>query len=163
MTPSQQPLQIIFNPVQANKGTFYRTIYPQSTTSSIQDVFTNFIDKLLENNENLDSPVYRTSHLESLNEYFKAPDLETKIARHEIPHYWLQHDTLHHTHFQYKFFQNIILDEDTIPQIKVFSLFILNFFTFNYQLLCEQKDKSTHINFPQVLTYLHILNVYCSS
>ena len=48
ITPSQQPFQVIFNPVQGvNSGTFYRTIHPQNLTLSIQDVFTTYIDKLL--------------------------------------------------------------------------------------------------------------------
>ena len=39
ITPSQQPFQIIFNPVQGiNNGTFYRTIHPQILTLSIQDI-----------------------------------------------------------------------------------------------------------------------------
>ena len=40
ITPSQQPFQIIFNPVQGVKsGTFYRTYHPQNLTLSIQDFF----------------------------------------------------------------------------------------------------------------------------
>ena len=67
ITPSQQPFQVIFNPVQGvNSGTFYGTIHPQNLTLSIQDVFTTFIDKLIEHIENLDTPQYRPSLLECL-------------------------------------------------------------------------------------------------
>ena len=85
ITPSQQRFQIFFNPVKdINSGTFYRTIYPQNLTLSIQDVFTCYIDKLIEQNENLDTPLYRPSHLDMLKqkaEYFDVPDLETRIQK----------------------------------------------------------------------------------
>ena len=162
ITPSQQPFQIIFNPVQGiNNGTFYRTIHPQNLTLSIQDIFLSYINKLIEHNENLDTPLYRPSLLDSLKEkadYFDVPDLDTKVIRHNNPHYWLQQDLLQVTNFQYRFFRNISLDDDTIPQIKVFSLFLLKFFRFNYQLLWEQKDQNAYIHFPQVLTKTEFLS-----
>ena len=47
ITPSQQLFQVIFNPVEGiNTGTYYRTIYPQNITLSIQDVFITYMDKL---------------------------------------------------------------------------------------------------------------------
>ena len=85
ITPSQLPFQIIFNPVKdINTGTYYRTIYPQNITLSIQDVFITYIQKLIEFNENQDTPPYRPSHLEDLRhkfQYFDVPDLETKIQK----------------------------------------------------------------------------------
>ena len=88
---SQNPFQIIFNPVQGiSTGTYYRTIHPQNIALSIQDVFITYMDKLIEHNENLDTPVYLPSHLESLkekHEHFEEPDLETQISRHTNPHY----------------------------------------------------------------------------
>ena len=90
----QKPFQIIFNPVHGiYTGTYYRTINPQNITLSLQDVFITSMDKLIEHNENLDTPLYLPSHLESLKEqddYFEDPDIETKISRHNNPHYWLQ-------------------------------------------------------------------------
>ena len=66
ITPSQQPLQIIFDPIQgAIQGTFFRTIHPRNLTLSIRDVFISYIDKLIEHNENLDTPLYRPSHFET--------------------------------------------------------------------------------------------------
>ena len=59
--------------------------------------------------------------------------------RHDNPHYWLQRDILQIKHFQYRFFNNIILTDDTIPQVKMFTQFLLKFLRFNYQLLWEQK------------------------
>ena len=53
---SQNPIQIIFNPVQGvNTGTYYRTIHPQIITLSIQDVFNTYMGKLMEHNENLET------------------------------------------------------------------------------------------------------------
>ena len=156
ITPSQQPFQVIFNPIQGiNSGTFLRTIHPRNLILPIQDIFKSYINKLIEHNENLDTPLYRPSLLDSLKEkadYFDVPDLDTKVIRHNNPHYWLQQDLLQVTNFQYRFFQNISLDDDTIPQIKVFSHFLLKYVRFNYQILWEQKDQNAYIHFPQVLT-----------
>ena len=114
ITPSQTPFQVVFNPVKGiNSGTFYRTIHLRNITLSIQ--------KLIEFNENQDTPLYRPSHLQELkhrSEYFEVPDLDTKVRRHDNPHYWLQRDILQIKHFQYIFFNNIILTDDTIPQSK---------------------------------------------
>ena len=139
ITASQSPFQIIFNPDKGiNTGTYYRTIHPQNITLSIQDVLLTYKQKLIEYNENQDTPPHRPSHLENLqykSDYFEVPDLETKIQRHDNPHYWLQQDILQVKNFQYRFFSNITLTEDTIPQVKVFTQFLLKFFRFNYQLL----------------------------
>ena len=136
ITPSQQPFQIIFNPVQdIIPGTYFRTIHPRKWTLSIQDIFLSYIDKLIEHNENVDTPVYRPSHLESLKDkadYSEIPDIHSKIQTHN--NFWLQQDLLQVTNFQYKLFRNITLTDDTIPQIKVFSYFPLKYFRFNYQL-----------------------------
>ena len=161
ITPSQQPFQAIFNPIQGiNSGTFYRIIHPRNLYLSNKDIFTSYINKLIEHIENLDTPLSRPSLLDSLKEkadYFDVPDLDTKVIRHHNPHYWLQQDLLQVTNFQYRFFQNISLDDDTIPQIKVFSHFLLKFFKFNYQILWEQKDQNAYIHFPQVLTETELL------
>ena len=161
ITPSQIPFQVIFNPVKGiNSGTFYRTIHPQNITLSIQDVFHTYMQKLIEFNEHQDAPLYRPSHLQELkhlSEYFEVPDLDTKVQRHDNPHYWLQRDILQIKHFQFKFFTKIILTDDTIPQVKIFTHFLLKFFSFNYQLLWEQKDQKAYINFPQALTHIELL------
>ena len=161
ITPSQTPFQVIFNPVKGiNSGTFYRTIHPQNITLSIQDVFHTYMQKLIEFNEHQDTPLYRPSHLQELkhlSEYFEVPDVDTKVQRHDNPHYWLQRDILQIKHFQFKFFTKIILTDDTIPQVKIFTNFLLKFFRFNYQLLWEQKDQKAYINFPQAITHIELL------
>ena len=70
------------------------------------------MQKLIEYNDNQEPPIFRPSHLEDLkhkSEYFEVPDLETKIQRHDNPHYWLQQDKLQVKNFQYRFFNNITL------------------------------------------------------
>ena len=112
------------------------------------------MNELIEHNENLETPLYLPSYLESLkekHENFEVPDLETKIQRHDNPHYWLQQDILQIKRFQHRFFQNIILNEYTIPQIEICFHFLLKFLRFNYQLLWEQQDQDAYINYPQVL------------
>ena len=55
------------------------------------------MQKLIEFNENQNIPLHRPSHLENLkhkSEHFAVPDLETRIQRHDNPHYWLQQDVL---------------------------------------------------------------------
>ena len=161
ITPSQTPFQVIFNPVKGiNSGTFYRTIHPQNITLSIQDVFRTYMQKLIEFNEHQDIPPYRPSHLQELkhlSEYFEVPDLDTKVQRHGNPHYWLQRDILQVKNFEFKFFTKITLTDNTIPQLKFFTHFLLKFFRFNYQLLWEQKDQNAYTNFPKALTDIELL------
>ena len=85
------------------------------------------MQRLIEFNENQDSPLYLPSQLEDLkhkSEYFEVSDLETKIQTHDNPHYWLQQDMLQVKNFQYKFFNSITLTDDTLSQIKVFTNFL---------------------------------------
>ena len=117
------------------------------------------MQKLIEFNENQDTPPYRPSHLQELkhiSEYFEVPDLDTKVQRHDNPHYWLQRDILQIKHFQYRFFNIKILTDDTIPQVKIFTQFLLIFLRFNYQLLWEQKEQQAYVNFPQILTHIEL-------
>ena len=132
VTPSQTPFQVIFNPVKGiSNGTYYRTIHPQNITLSLQDVFITYMQKPIEFNENQDTPLYFPSHLEDLkhkSEYFEVPDYGTRIHTNDNPHYWLQQDILQVKNFQYRFFNNITLTDDTIPQVKVYTHFLLKFF-----------------------------------
>ena len=118
------------------------------------------MQKLIELNENQDTPLYRPSRLEELkhkSEYFEDPDLETRIQTHDNPHFWLQQDILQVKNFQYRFFNNITLNNVTIPQVKVFAHILLKFFRFNYQLHWEQQDQQAYIHFPQILTQTELL------
>ena len=89
------------------------------------------MQRLIEFNENHDSSMYLPSHLEDLkhkSEYFEVSDIETKIQRHDNSHYWLQQGILQVKTFQYRFFHNITLNDDTIPQVRVFTQFLLKIF-----------------------------------
>ena len=64
------------------------------------------MQKLIEFNENQETPLYLPSLLDELkhkSEYFEVPDLEMKVQTHDNPHYWLQQDLLQAKHFQYRF------------------------------------------------------------
>ena len=118
------------------------------------------MQKLIEFNENQDTPFYRASHLQELrrrSEYFEVPDLDTKVRRHDNIHYWLQRDILQIKNFQYRIFNNIILTYDTIPQVKIFTQFLLKFLRYNFQLLWERKDQQAYSNFPQILIHTELL------
>ena len=101
-----------------------------------------------------------TSHSDDLKheyDYFEVPDLEAELQRHDNPQYWLQQDILEVKTFQYRFFYNITLNNDIVPQVKVFTQFLLNIFRFNYQLLWEQQDQQAYVHFPQILTETELL------
>ena len=112
------------------------------------------MNKLIAFNENLDTPIYRPSILEDLQEkhlYFEVPNIHSQINRQDNPHHWLQQDVLEITHFQYNFFQNRTLNVDTIPQIRIFARFLLKFFRFNYQLIWYNKTNQHLLLFHKPL------------
>ena len=127
ITPSQTPFQVNFNPVRGiSPGTFYRTIHPQNITLSIQDVFNTYMQKLIEFNENQDTPLYRSSHLEELkhrSEFLEVPDLDTRIQRHDNPHYWLQQDILQIKTFNTDSLTTLFLRMTLFPKSKFLPIF----------------------------------------
>ena len=153
----QNPFHFILNPVQGIiTGTYYTTIHLQNLAFSVQEGFITYMDKCIEHNENLETPVYLPSQLKSLkekHEHFEIPDLETTISRHINPQFWLQQDIVQKKQSQNRFFQHSI----PVHQIKVFSHFQLNFFRCKYQILWEQQDQRAYINFPQVLSETELL------
>ena len=126
--PSSQPtFQIIFNPVKGiSLGLYYRTIHPRNITFSIKDVFRTYMQKLIEFNENQDTPLYRSSHLEDLkhkSDYFEVPDLDTRIQRHDYPNYWLQQDILQIMNLRYRFFNKLFLQMTLVLKSKFLLIF----------------------------------------
>ena len=110
------------------------------------------MNKVIKFIEYLETPEYRPSligNFQQKHQYFEVPDIDTKVTRHNNPHYWLQQHILQITQFQNNFFQNLTLNDDTIPQIKVFARFLLKFCRFNYQLIWVQQDQSANTSFPQ--------------
>ena len=118
------------------------------------------MNNLLEFNEILNTLLYRPSLLEILqqkHQYLEVPDIHTKINRQNHPYFWLQQDLLQVTQFQYNFFQNLTLNADTIPQVKVLARFLLKFFKLNDQLIWVQQNQSAYINFPQTFDEIDLL------
>ena len=82
--------------------------------------------------------------LEDLERYlpnFEVEDIERTVTTQNNPHHWLQEDILRIQTFLYHYFKDITLDEQTIPQTKVISLFLRKYFRFNYQLLWSEQDQ----------------------
>ena len=149
------PYRKIFNPVNnGNFGKLYKTNYPQKITLSIQDRFIIYIDKLIEHNENLDSPIYRTSHLESPKEKYEYcaqhwnKSTTTCLITLIIGHNTVCYES---NNFNTNSFRNLFLMAILPHKSKMF-ITLLNFGRDNYQILYEQQDQSAYINFPQVLT-----------
>ena len=89
------------------------------------------MEKLIEFKENEVTPIYLPSQLDALKhkaDYFEVPDLDTQIRRLDNPHYWLRQDLVQVKNFQYRFSHNNTLNDDTIPQVKIFTHFLLKFF-----------------------------------
>ena len=72
----------------------------------------------------------------------------------------IQQDISQVKNFQYRIFNIITLTDDTIPQVKVYTQFLLKFFRFNYQMLWEQQDQQAYIHFPQRLTQTELLPIH---
>ena len=118
--------------------TYRRTINPINLQIPIKEVFYAFLNRVKENNLALENPRYSPNALEELDRYihnFEVGDIERIIATQNNPHHWLQADILRIQNFLYHYFKDITLNEQTIPQTKVISLFLRKYFRFNYQLL----------------------------
>ena len=61
-------------------------------------------------------------------------------------------DILRIQNFLYHYFKDLTLNDQTIPQIKVISLFLRKYFRFNYQLLWSQQDQPAFTAFPNHFT-----------
>ena len=74
------------------------------------------------------------------------------ILTQDNPHHWLQTDIKRTQTFLYHYFKDIVLNDQTIPQIKLLSLFLRKFFRFNYQLLWSQQDQPAFTEFSTDFT-----------
>ena len=120
------------------------------------------MNKLIELNKILDTPLYRPSLIKNFqqkHQYFEVSDIDSKITRQNNPHYWLQQDIIQITHFQYNCFQNLLLNDDTIPQIQVFAKSLLKFFRFIYQLIWVQQDQTAYTNFSQTFDKVDLIPI----
>ena len=136
--------------------TYRNTINPINLHLQIptHEVFHAFLNKVKEFNITLGNPKFSPNALEELKQYihnFEVEDLERLIVTHNNPHHWLQTDIVQIHIFLYHYFKDITLNEQTISQTKIISLFFRKYFRFNYQLLWSQQDQPAfaafHIHF----------------
>ena len=110
----------MFNQVSyVNSGTFHRTSYLQNITLSIQDIFIFHINRLIEHKK---FQKYQFivllfwKVLKKNTNFLKFMILKQRYKDITILNIWLKQQILQIKHFQYKFFQNVIINEDTNPQ-----------------------------------------------
>ena len=130
--------QIIFPQQDTSNRTYRRTINPINLQIPIQEVFHAFLNKVKDFNITLENPQYSPNALEELEQhihYFEVENIETLVPTHNNPHHWLQTDIIKIQIFIYNYLKDLTLNDQTIPQIKLISLFLRKYFRFNYQLL----------------------------
>ena len=124
--------------------TYRRTINPINLQIPIQEVFYAFLNEVKHFNLTLESPKYSPSALEELDQYihkFEVEDIERLVSTQNNPHHWLQTDIIKTQNFLYHCFKDITLNEQTISQTKLISLFLRKYFRFNYQLIWSKQDQ----------------------
>ena len=78
--------------------------------------------------------------------------MERLIVTQNNPHHWLQTDIIKIPIFLYHYFKDIIINEQTISQTKLISLFLRKNFRFNYQLLWSEQDQPAFAAFHNHFT-----------
>ena len=74
------------------------------------------------------------------------------VITQDNPHHWFQTDIIPIQSFLYHYFKDITLNEQSKPQIKLISLFLRKFFSFNYQLLWSEHDQAAFTVFTTHFT-----------
>ena len=154
---TEYPSFLITFPQQETSSfqTYRRTINPNNLQIPVKEVFYAFLNRLKEHNLALENPKYSPNALEELERYipnFEVEDIERIVTTQNNPHHWLQADILQIQNFLYHSFKDITLDEQTIPQTKVISLFLRKYFRFNYQLLWSEQDQPAFASFHNHFT-----------
>ena len=156
ITTEYPPFQISFPQQRLNSSHIYRrTINPINLQVPIKQVFHAFLNNVKDHNLTNDIPKFSPNALEDLERYlhnFDVEIIERVVDPKDNPHHWLQADILRIQNFIYHYFKDLTLNDQTIPQIKVISLFLRKYFRFNYQLLWSQQDQSAFTEFPDHLT-----------
>ena len=135
--------------------TYRRTINPISLQIPIKKVFYAFLNRIKEYNSALENPKYSPNALEELEQYiqnFEVEDIERIVTTQDNTHHWLQADIIKIQSFLYHYFKDITLNEQTIPQIELISLFLRNYFRFKYQLLWSEQDQPAFTAFHNHFT-----------
>ena len=121
----------------------------------IKQVFHAFLNNVKDHKIAQEIPKFSPNALDDLQRYidnFDVEIIERLVNPEDNPHHWLQADILRIQNFIYHYFKDLTLNDQTIPQIKVISLFRRKYFRFNYQLLWSQQDQSVFTAFPDHYT-----------
>ena len=133
----------------------WRTVNPINLQTHIKDVSYAFLNQVKPFNLALENPKYSPNALQELEQYihnFEVEDIERIVITQDNPHHWLQTDMIRIQSFSYHSFKDITLNEQTIPQFKLISLFLRKLFRFNYQLLWSEQDQSAFTVFTTHFT-----------
>ena len=148
--------QITFSQQEASSiQTYRRTKNPINLHIPIKEVFYAFLSGVKKYNLALENPKHSPNALEELEQYlhlFEVEDIERLIITQNNPHHWLQADVLRIQNYLYHYFKDLTLNEQTILQTKVISLFLRNYFRFNYQLLWSEQNQPAFAAFHNHFT-----------
>ena len=125
--------------------TYRRTNNPINLQVHIKDVYHVFLIQVKEFNLALENPKYSSIALQEFERYihnFEVEDIERIVITQDNPHHWLQTDIRRIQSFLYHYFKVITLNEQSIPQIKLISLFLRKFLRLNYQLQWLEQDQA---------------------
>ena len=126
---TEYPTFQIFFPQQGSSShqIYRRTINPINLLSPIKEVFQTFLNRVKELNLVNETPKFSPNALEELDQHvanFEVEVIERLVDTQNNPHHWLQADTLRIQNFPYHYFNDLTMNDQTIPQIQVISLFL---------------------------------------
>ena len=156
ITAEYLAFQISFPQQRPNSSHIYRrTINPINLQVPSIHFFHAFLNNVNDHNLAHEIPKLSPNALDELERYINNFDVEISerlVNPEDNPHHWLQTDILRIQNFLYHCFKDLTLNDQTIPQIKVISLFLRKYFRFNCQLLWSQQDQPAFTAFPKHFT-----------
>ena len=78
---------------------------------------------------------------------FEVEDIGRIVISQDNPRHWLQTDIIQIQSFLYHYLKDITLNEQSIPQIKLISLFLRKIVRFNHQLIWSEMDQAAFTAF----------------
>ena len=156
ITAEYPTFQISFPQQRPNSSHIYRrTINPINLQVPIKQIFHAFLNNVKDHNLAHEIPKFSPNALDDLQRYinnFDVEIIERLVDPEDNPHHWLQTVLLRIQNFLYHYFKDLTLNDQTIPQVKVISLFLRKYFRFNYQILWSQQDQSAFTALPDHFT-----------
>ena len=143
--------------------TYRRKINPINHRIPIKGVFYVFLNRVKEYNLALENPKLSPNALEEPEQYihnFEVEDKERIIITQNNPHHWLQADNLRIQNFPYHYFKDITLNEQTISQTKLISLFLKNI---SDSIINYYGQNKINLLLEHFIIILQLMNVYHSS